>query len=129
MSRVENHWEGLEDMMATTKPMEEDHSTRNSGEVMIDGMEHMMPGKLTGSDFVGVMESTTTNPNGVSTSISYRINDGLRLGQELVVSNSNVTEIDWSLFPVRKIESKHVLTFAYRHGYRCKMCQLLLKRI
>ena len=114
MPRVGNHWEGLEGMMASIKPIEEDQSTKCNNEVMIDGMEHMMPGKLTGNDFVGIMESTTTNPNGVSTSISYRINDGLRLGREMVVSNSNVTEIDWSLFPVRKIESKHVLTFASR---------------
>ena len=103
---------GIEHMTADLGKSQAGELTKAA--VVIDGMEHMLSGSLPKTDFVSVNEKTRVDLGIVTTNIEYHVDTGLKPAPNLVVKNSSTTEIDWSLFPVRKIETKHVLTFAAR---------------
>jgi hypothetical protein len=103
---------GLEHMRATKEISDAD--TNPTPTVVIDGMEQMLTGQNQKIDYVCVKETKKIGTGEITTNIEYRVDSRLPIGSGVVVKNSNITEIDWSLFPVRKIETKHVLTFAAR---------------
>jgi len=115
--------QGMERMMAKLP------SRRNEIDQDIEGLtinadDIMMADRIIPGEVVG--ESRTSESGGSVT--VYKMTDGSRISPSNCVVTTTTTEIDWSLFPVRKIETKHVVSFASRTHSLDQITEEVLER-
>ena len=87
-------------------------------------LDRMKSGGVIGADYT-ITTSTTEDTR--TTNTSFNISGGLNKGTKVVIRNDSCTEIDWSMFPVRRIETRHVISYASKTHSADQMSEELVK--
>ena len=113
-------------MMAAESPTFDDREiiVDTSADDLRGHLDRMKSGGVIGADYT-ITTSTTEDTR--TTNTSFNISGGLNKGTKVVIRNDSCTEIDWSMFPVRRIETRHVISYASRTHSADQMSEELLK--
>jgi len=117
-----NVLEGMERMLAKVPSTGNDEDMIGEGDV-IDADDIMLADRIIPGSVIGETKST----EGTTVTV-YKTTGAIRIPKRNCVVTTTTTEIDWSLFPVRKIETKHVVSFASRTHSLDEITEEVLER-